>query len=71
MCIYSIYQNQGLEAVENCIDEIEQILINESDLSTKRSAFLLLFNLEQERALEFLKTLMQGEDPVSEMGDIF
>lgn len=71
MCIFSIFQNHGLETVENCIDEIEEILINESDLSTKRSAFLLLFNLEQERALDFLKNLMQGEDPVSEMGDIF
>ena len=40
-------------------------------MSTKRNSFLLLFNLDQERALNYLKTLMQGEDPVSEIGDIF
>lgn len=45
MCIYSVYQNFGLESVENCIDDIEKILISESDLSTKRNAFLLLFNV--------------------------
>ena len=46
-------------------------MITESDMSTKRNSFLLLFNLEQERALNYLKTLMQSEDPVSEIGDIF
>ena len=27
MCIYAIYQNLGLEAVENCIDDIDKILV--------------------------------------------
>ena len=46
MSIYSIYQNFGLETVENCIDDLENILIVEADMSTKRNAFLLLFNLD-------------------------
>jgi coatomer subunit beta len=46
--------NFGLEAVENCIDDIDKILVSESDLSTRRNAFLLLFHLDQERALSFL-----------------
>ena len=71
MCIFSVYNQFGLEMVENCIEDIENILINENDMSTKRNSFLLLFNLDQERALNYLKTLMQGEDPVSEIGDIF
>jgi coatomer subunit beta len=71
MCIFAIYQNFGLDTVENSIDDIENILINETDMSTKRNSFLLLFNLDQERALNYLKTLMAGEDPVSEIGDIF
>jgi len=57
--------------VENCIEDIEKIMISESDLSTKRNAFLLLFNLDQERALAYLQTILQSEDPVAEMGDIF
>ena len=72
MCIYSIFTNTGLELIEDCIDGIEQLLINETDLSTKRNAFFLLFHLHQEKALNYLKTLMAGtDDPVSEMGDIF
>lgn len=46
MCIYAIYQTFGLETVENCIEDIENILISESDMSTKRNSFLLLFNLD-------------------------
>jgi len=46
MCIYAVFKNHGIESVENCIEDIENILIQESDISTKRNAFLLLFNLE-------------------------
>jgi hypothetical protein len=45
MCLYSIYTNFGLEIVENSIDSIEKLLIQETDLSTKRNSFLLLFNV--------------------------
>ena len=71
MSIYAIYEKFGVEQVENCIDDLENILITESDMSTKRNAFLLLFNLDQERCLKYLQNLMQSEDPVSEIGDIF
>jgi len=46
MCIYAVYNNFGLECVENSIEDIENILISESDMSTKRNSFLLLFNLD-------------------------
>jgi coatomer subunit beta len=71
MCVFAVYKNFGLEIVENCIDEIENILITESDISTKRNAFMTLFNIEQERALKYLGNVLQAEDPVAEMGDIF
>jgi coatomer subunit beta len=54
MCIYSIYNNFGLETVENCIDDVDKVLVSESDLSTRRNSFLLLFHLDQDRALSFL-----------------
>lgn len=72
MCLYSIFTNTGMELIEDCIDQIEQLLINETDLSTKRNAFFLLFHLNQEKALNYLKNLMSAnDDPVQEMGDIF
>jgi coatomer subunit beta len=72
MCIYSIFQSTGTELIEDCIDQIESVLINETDLSTKRNAFFLLFHLSQEKALAYLKNVMSAtDDPVQEMGDIF
>jgi len=72
MCIYNIYLSTGMELVEDFIDEIEKICTNESDLSTRRNAFILLFHLDQAKSLNFLKTLMQQDDePIYEMGDIF
>ncbi len=72
MCLYAIFTNTGLELIEDCIDQIESLLLNETDLSTKRNAFFLLFHLSQEKALNYLKNLMAAnDDPVQEMGDIF
>jgi coatomer subunit beta len=73
MCIYNVYLNTGMELVEDFIDEIEQLTLNETDISTKRNAFILLFHLDQSKALNFLKTLMANseDDPIYEMGDIF
>ena len=45
MCIFAIYQNFGLDVVENSIDDIENLLMTETDMSTKRNSFLLLFHL--------------------------
>jgi coatomer subunit beta len=73
MCIYAIFASTGTELIEDCVDQIESLLINETDLSTKRNAFFLLFHIGQEKALSYLKGIMTGtDDPVQEMGgDIF
>jgi len=71
MCLYSVYANDGFDLIEDCVDKIEELLLNETDLSTKRNCFFLLFHLSQEKALSYLQTVLQGEDPVAEMGDIF
>jgi coatomer subunit beta len=62
-----------MELVEDFIDEIEKLTLNETDLSTKRNAFILLFHLDQNKALNYLKTIMANseDDPIYEMGDIF
>jgi coatomer subunit beta len=46
MCIYNVYLNTGMELIEDYIDEIEKICMTESDLSTKRNAFILLFSID-------------------------
>jgi coatomer subunit beta len=73
MCIYNVYLNTGMELVEDFIDDIEKICINDNDLSTKRNAFILIFHLDQARALNYLKTIMAAsdDDPIYDMGDIF
>ena len=55
MCLYNIYQSTGIELIEDFIPEIEKICTNESDLSTKRNAFILLFHVDQQKALTYLK----------------
>ncbi|CAI2382718.1 unnamed protein product [Moneuplotes crassus] len=72
MCLYSIYQHIGIELLENSSSEIYQQLLNENDISTKRNAFIILFCIDQEEAINYLKTVLSGADEdVSELGDIF
>ena len=47
MCIYNIFLATGLELIEDFVDEIEKMCSTESDLSTKRNAFILLFHIDQ------------------------
>jgi coatomer subunit beta len=62
-----------MELVEDFVDDIEKICQTDSDLSTKRNAFVLLFQMDQVRALNYLKTIMGNaeDDPIHEMGDVF
>lgn len=73
MCLYNIFQTTGMELVEDFIGEIEKMCTTETDLSTKRNAFILLFNMDQPKALVFIQQLMAAneDDPIYEMGDIF
>ena len=54
MTLYAVHQNFGQELVENSIEDVEKVLIEETDLSTKRNAFLLLFSAAQDKALEYI-----------------
>lgn len=71
MTLYAIFKNFGAAILEESDEKIESLLQQETDLSTRRNAFLLLFNLNREKALTYLRTLMTAEDPLSEMGDVF
>lgn len=61
-----------MEYIENSIDEIHSLLLNEKDISTKRNAFILLFHIDQPKALAYLKSIFNtSEDPISDLGDVF
>ena len=48
MCLFSIFKNSewGIEFLENSVDEINNLLLNEKDISTKRNAFILLYHID-------------------------
>lgn len=68
MCVYSIVKSFGLEVLPEAPEDIEQLLLVEGDLSTKRNAFLMLLNCDQERAIKYVLSM---QDQVTSMGDIF
>ncbi|KRX00780.1 Armadillo-type fold [Pseudocohnilembus persalinus] len=65
-----IYLHFGDDLVGEVDEQMEKILINETDLSTKRNAFQLLFHANQAKALEYLNNQISNE-AADEMGDIF
>ena len=74
MCLFSIFKNSewGIEFLENSVDEINNLLLNEKDISTKRNAFILLYHIDQAKALNYLWSLFNNtEDPVADLGDVF
>jgi len=68
MCVYSMIKSFGVEVMPDAPDEVEQLLLVEGDLSTKRNAFLMLLNCDQDKAIKYVLSV---QDQVSTMGDIF
>jgi len=68
MCVFSVVKTFGVEVMPEAPEDIEQLLLVEGDLSTKRNAFLMLLNCDQDRAVKYVLSL---QDQVSSMGDIF
>lgn len=44
VCLYEIFLNFGDDLISDMDEMMEKLLLNETDLSTKRNAFLLLFH---------------------------
>lgn len=68
MCVYSIVKSFGMEVIPHAAEEVEKLLLTESDLSTKRNAFLMLLHCDHERAISYVLAV---QDAVSGLGDIF
>ena len=69
VALYNIFLNFGDDLIPDIDEYMEKILLNESDLSTKRNAFLLLFQVQQQKAMEYLNKLIV-DDQAEDMGDI-
>ena len=68
-CLYVIYLNFKDELIPDVDEHVEKLLMGESDLSTRRNAFLLLFNANQQKALDYINEKIINEQ-TEEMGDI-
>jgi coatomer subunit beta len=66
LAVYSIYKNFDY-LIPDAPELIYNFLLNEADASCKRNAFIMLFNCAQEKAVEYLGTVL---DQVSNFGDV-
>ena len=64
-----IYSNFRDEIICDIDELMEKMLKNESEVSTKRNAFLLLYNVNQEKALNYVNQYIIN-DQSDEVGDI-
>jgi coatomer subunit beta len=55
VCLYNVFMNFGSDIIGDIDEEIEQLLKTETDLSTKRNAFILLNKSNPEKAMEYLQ----------------
>lgn len=67
-CLYHIFLNYGTEFLPDIDDTIYDLLVNEPDLSTRRNAFLFLFNSNMDKALSWLQEITKEES--EELGDL-
>ena len=67
-CVYSIVKTFGPDVIPQASVEIEQLLLVEGDLSTKRIAFIMLLNCDIDRAIAYAISV---EEQVTSLGDVF
>jgi coatomer subunit beta len=65
-CVYSIVRTLP-ELIPDGGDLIEEFLAQETDPSSRRNAFLMLFHVDVDRAIKFLNTVMAD---ISTYGDV-
>lgn len=61
ICLYKIYLSFGSDIVGDIDDEIEELLKTETDLSTKRNAFLLLNKSNPGKAMAYIETQIKNQ----------
>jgi len=67
MCVYSIYMTFGDDMFPDAVDRIDDLLANESDLSTKRNCLLFLFEAAPSVAMKYLNSVLLDEEDSSSL----
>lgn len=69
-CLFAVFAAFGNDMLGGLPDRLEAILADESDVSSKRNAFLLLYHCDEERALAYLRELQRSEDGLTDLHDL-
>ena len=69
VCMYNVFMHFGSDVIGDVDEEIRELLEKESDLSTKRNAFLLLNKSAPEQAMQYLENQVKTQS-VEDIGDI-
>lgn len=68
ICVHSIVKSFGIDTIPHATEEIEKLLLVETDVSTKRNAFIMLMQSNLTKAIEYALSI---EDSVASMEDVF
>ncbi|OQR98671.1 coatomer subunit beta [Achlya hypogyna] len=68
MAVYSMFKNFGELLIPDAPELIERFIVNESDASARRNAFMMLFDCAENVAVNFL---MNSMDQIPKFGDGF
>lgn len=68
LAVYSIHKNFGEQLLPDGAELMEKFIAQESDMSARRNAFLMLFNEAESIAIDFLSDHM---DNIQTFGDGF
>lgn len=70
-CIMSIIKNFGSDSLPNDInDKLKEIIDKDTDLCTKRNAYMVLAEVDPQESYEITKNIINTNEP-SELGDLF
>lgn len=67
LCVYSVYKNFP-DLMPDAPEDVETFLKAESDTSSRRNAFMMLFQVDLDRAVSFL---VENEEEAQKFGDSF
>eukprot|EP00761_Pharyngomonas_kirbyi_P012384 gb/GECH01012411.1/.p1 GENE.gb/GECH01012411.1/~~gb/GECH01012411.1/.p1 ORF type:complete len:935 (+),score=230.13 gb/GECH01012411.1/:1-2805(+) len=67
LAVYSIYKEHP-HLIPHAPELVEEFIKKENDISSKRNAFVMLFECAQDRAVRYLRTAIDG---LASSGDIF
>jgi len=65
-CAFSIFVTFGEDLIGPIQDKLEVIIETDSDLATRRNAFVFLYHLKEVKAIEFIEKMLQSEDSTSD-----